>query len=110
MSKSKKDVSREQFLQMADLLGQSPVFCALVEDDTPESRFSSAELRDGIARLDKHCKTGSHHDVTPHRDATIPWDYTVSKFSRPKAFWGLFGMELFPRWVYAQAPTGDSKF
>jgi len=63
MSKSKKDVSHEQFLHLADLLGQSPVFCALVEDDGPESRFSRAELRSGIARLDKHYKTGSHHDV-----------------------------------------------
>jgi len=48
MPKSKKDVSREQFLQMADLLRQSHVFLSLVEDDDHELRFSHAELREDL--------------------------------------------------------------
>jgi hypothetical protein len=48
MPKSKKDLCREQFLRLADLLGQSPVFMALVEDDEPDSRIGQAELRDDL--------------------------------------------------------------
>ena len=51
MPKSKKDLSREQFLRLADLLGQSSVFMALVEDDEPESRIGQAELRDDLITI-----------------------------------------------------------
>jgi hypothetical protein len=54
MPKSKKDLSREQFLRLADLLGQLPNFMALIEDDEPESRIGQAELRDEMIAILAH--------------------------------------------------------
>ena len=44
MPKSEKDVNREKFLQLADLLAKDPVFCALVKCEDPEARIPQSEL------------------------------------------------------------------
>jgi hypothetical protein len=46
MPKSKKDLTREKFLQLADILGNDPVFCALVDHDDPEACITRSELLD----------------------------------------------------------------
>ena len=44
MPKSGKDVNREKFLQLADLLAKDTVFCALVKCEDPEARIPRSEL------------------------------------------------------------------
>ena len=58
MPKSKKDLNREKFLQLADILGNDLVFCSLVKHDDPEVCINRAEL------LDEFIISKMHHSLT----------------------------------------------
>ena len=77
MPKSKKDLSREQFLVLADRLGQSPTFIALLEDDDEESRFARTEDRDDMIMITLYLPLMSAKSSTPASPAFPQTNYRL---------------------------------